>query len=311
MRSAPRLLFAGLVLAGIALSGAGLVAGAANPVPRPGLPELPSVSEQVAGLYDGDGCLRTGAGPGDVDCSVRADEVDEALSHGGAREPRLLQGFSGTHWLGQVDGRGPRVLPESVLLSAGGAFTASGLARNEGTEVLSTLSVTARLVDGAGTELDEVTVTSPVRNVRPGEPVPFAVSSPVAASTVDRVEWSATGGATGDESTRALSWTPFWERPVDGDPVALYLYRDGAGRRPHLLFGSVTAVGGTGVDRPEVVVAQVSADGRLVSLVTASVRGPDGSPVAHLDAGAAGDALVVAADDPPADGETMVWVQGS
>lgn len=311
MPPALRLLFAGIVLAAIALSGAGLVAGASDPAPGSGLPELPSVSEQVAGLYDDDGCLRTGTGPGDVDCSVRADEVDEALSHGGAREPRLLQGFSGSHWLGQVDGRGPRVLPDSVQLSAGGAFSASGLARNEGTEVLSTLSVTARLVDGAGAELDEVTVTSPVRDVRPGEPVPFTFTSPVAASTVHHVEWSATGGATGDEATRALSWTPFWERPVDGDPVALYLYRDGAGRRPHLLFGSVAAVGGAGVDRPEVVVGQVSADGRLVSLASASVRGPDGSPLAHLDAGAAGDALVVGSDDPPADGETMVWVQGS
>jgi len=311
MRSAPRFLIAGTVLAAAALSGAGLVAGAADPSPGSDLPELPSVTEQVAGLYDGDGCLRTGPSADDVDCSIRADEVDDALSHGGVREPRLLQGFSGSHWLGQVDGRGPRVLLDSVALSAEGSFTASGLARNEGTEVLATLSVTVRLVDGAGAELDEVTVVSPVRDIRPGEPVPFALTSPVTASAVDHVEWSATGGATGDEATRALSWTPFWERPVDGEPVALYLYRDGAGPRPHLLFGSVAAVGGTGVDRPEVVVGQVSADGRLASVVSASVRGPDGSPLARLDAGATGDALVVDPGDPPAGGETMVWVQGS
>jgi len=311
MRPAPRFLIAGTVLAAAALSGAGLVAGASDSSPTPGLPELPSVTEQVAGLYDDDGCLHTGPRADEVDCSVRADEVDEALSHGGAREPRLLQGFSGSHWLGQFGGRGPRVLPDSVALSAEGSFTASGLARNEGTEVLATLSVTARLVDGAGAELDEVTVVSPVRDIRPGEPVPFVLTSPMAASTVDHVEWSATGGATGDAATRALSWTPFWERPVDGEPVALYLYRDGAGRRPHLLFGSVAAVGGTGVDRPEVVVGQVSADGRLVSIVSASVRGPDGSPLARLDAGGTGDALVVGPGDPPAGGETMVWVQGS
>jgi hypothetical protein len=311
MRPAPRFLIAGTVLAAAALSGAGLVAGASDPSPSPGLPELPSVTEQIAGLYDDDGCLHTGPRADEVDCSVLADEVDEALSHGGAREPRLLQGFSGSHWLGQVDGRGPRVLPDSVALSPEGSFAASGLARNEGTEVLATLSVTARLVDGAGAELDEVTVVSPVRHIRPGEPVPFALTSPVAVSTVDHVEWSATGGAPGDAATRALSWTPFWERPVDGEPVALYLYRDGAGRRPHLLFGSVAAVSGTGVDRPEVVVGQVSADGRLVSVVSASVRGPDGSPLARLDAGATGDALVVGPGDPPAGGETMVWVQGS
>jgi hypothetical protein len=311
MRPGPRLLLAGSVLVAAALPGAWLVADAADPPPTPGLPELPSVADQVEGLYDGDGCLRTGISRDEVDCSVRAEELDEALSHGGATEPRLLEGFSGTHWLGQVDGRGPRVLPASVGMSTDGSFTASGLARNEGTDVLASLEVTARLLDEDGGEIDVVTVPSPVHDVRPGEPVPFVLSSPVAASAVDRVEWRAAGGDRGDESARALSWTPYWERPTGGEAVDLYLYHDGAGSRPHLLFGSVAAVGEAAVDRPEVVVGRLSADGRLVSVVSASVRGPDGSIQARLEAGSAGDVMVVAPIDPPEGGDTVIWVQGS
>ena len=311
MRPAPRLLIAASVLVAVALPGAGLVAGAADPPPAPGLPELPSVADQVGGLYDGDGCLRTGIRSDDVDCSVRVDELDEALSHGGATEPRLLEGFSGSHWLGQVDGRGPRVLPGSVRVGTEGPFTASGLARNEGTDVLASLEVTARLLDEDGAEIDVVTVASPVHDVRPGEPVPFVLSSPVGASAVDHVEWLVAGGEPGDESTRALSWTPYWERPVGGDAVDLYLYHDGPGSRPHLLFGSVAVVGRAGLDRPEVVVGRLAADGRLVSVASAIVRGPDGSPRGRLDAGSAADAMVVAPTDPPEGGETLVWVQGS
>lgn len=311
MRPSSRFLIAGSVLAAVALPGAGLVAGASDPAPAPGLPELPSVTEQVDGLYDAAGCLRTGTGPDDVDCSVRADEVDEALSHGAATEPRLLEGFAGTYWLGEVDGQGPQVLSASVTVSRTGSFRAIGLARNEGHEVLASLEVTARLVDGAGAELDLVTVASPVHAVRPGEPVPFVLSSPVPASAVDHVEWRAAGGDAGDESARALSWTPYWERPVGGDAVDLYLYGDEAGSRPHLLFGSVADVGGVGLDHPEVVVGHVAADGRLVAMASATVRGPDGTPLEHIDAGSAADAMVVAPSDPPAGGEILVWVQGS
>ena len=45
---------------------------------------------------------------------------------------------------------------------------------------------------------------------------------------VDHVEWQATGVPSGDAARRALSWTPYWERPVGGEPVDLYLYHDGA-----------------------------------------------------------------------------------
>lgn len=309
MRSRAPWILAITLVAGVTLPGAALVAGADDPPPAPTLPELPSVADGVDGLYDEDGCLQTG--PDEVDCSVRADEVDAALSEGGVGETRHLEGFVGSRWLGVVDGRGPTVLPATVERSTTGAFVATGLARNEGTTVLADLVVTARLLDPSGEELAVVTATSPVHDLRPGEPAPFTVRSDVEATSVARVEWAAAGGAAGEARDRALSWTPYWERPEGGDPVDLYLYRDSRDLRPHLLFGSVASVGQSPVDHPEVVVGWLSPQGRLVGFVTAPVRGTDGTALVRLPAGGAADALVVAASAPPAGAETLVWVQGT
>jgi hypothetical protein len=301
------LLLAGAVAATVPVA-AWSLADADEPAAAPELPELPSVADQVEGLYDADGCLITGEG--EVDCSVRADEVDEALSHGPATEPRSLQGFVGSHWLGQVTGTGPEVVPSTVTTATTGSFRADGLVRNHGEVVVGSVEVTARLVGADGAELAVVTATSPVHDVRPGEPVPFTVTADVDAAAVDHVEWSAAGGAEGDQAARALAWTPYWERPVGGEPVDLYLDHDDTGR-PYLLFGSVASVGDTAVAGPEVVVAWLDADGRLVRILSAPVVGPDGAALAELAAGGAADALLSTDVDPPAGGEALVWVQGS
>ncbi len=309
MRSRAPWILAVAVVAALAVPGADLVAGADDPPPPPALPELPSVAGLVDGLYDGDGCLRTGTD--EVDCSVRAAEVDAALSDGGAGATRHLEGFVGSRWLAPVSGGGPTVLPASVARSTAGSFIASGLARNESPTVLATIEVTAQLLDAEGTELAVVTVTSPVHDLRPGEPAPFTLAADVESAAVARVVWTAAGGATGDGHHRALSWTPFWERPADGEPVDLYLYRDGRGPRPHLVFGSVASVGDEPIGRPEVVVGWLSPEGRLIALVVAPVRSPDGASLTSLAAGGAADALVVAETAPPTGAETLVWVQGS
>jgi hypothetical protein len=65
------------------------------------------------------------------------------------------------------------------------------------------------------------------------------------------------------------------------------------------------------VGGPEVVVAWLDADGRLVRTLSAPVVGPDGAALAELPAGGAADTLLTADVDPPAGGEALVWVQGS
>ncbi len=309
MRARTPLLVVGLALVASVPPSAWALATAPDSDPAPGLPELPTVADQVDGLYDDEGCLVTGAH--ETDCTVRADEVDDALSHGPATETRHLEGFVGSRWLGRISGDGPTVVASSVRIRPTGAFTATGLARNEGDTPVDTIQVTARLLDADGVELARETVTSPVHAVRPGEPVPFVLRSTVPAATVVDVEWAAAGIGEADESTRAFAWTPYWERPAGGEPVDLYLHRDGDGPRPYLLFGSAASVGTEAIHQPEVVVAWLSAAGRLLAVTATPLRSPDGSALPALDPGAAADALVVAAAGPPARAEALVWVQGS
>jgi hypothetical protein len=243
---------------------------------------------------------------------VRADALDEALADGGGREARHLEGFVGSHWLGAVRGTGPVVLEPTVSAApVQGAYGAVGLARNEGDHELPAIEVTARLFDDAGVELATATATSPIRGVRPGEPVPFTLVTSVPNDTVASVEWSAAPVATAAATSRRLAWTSWWERPAGGEPVELYLYRDPAGPTPYLLFGSVENVGDASVRSPEVVVAWLDAAGRVVTTTGAPVRDPDGRPEAALDAGGAGDALVAVTGGVPAGAEVLVWMQGS
>lgn len=302
-------ILAGLALAGVALPVRALDAGAAHRLPAAALPELPSVAAEVEGLYDEAGCLHTG--PDEVDCSVPATAVDAALSQGAGGATRHLEGFVGSRWLTGSDHGGPAVLAASIKQTEAGTFAASGLARNEGAVVLATLEVTARLLDAAGDELAVVTVVSPVHDVRPGEPVPFVLTAAVDAEQVDRVDWSASGGTVGDGTRRALAWTPYWERPAGGEAVDLYLYRDPPEDRPHLVFGAVASVGDVRLRRPEVVVGWLGGDGRLLGMVRAPVRGPDGAPRSTLGAGEGGDALIVAGSVLPPGAEALVWVQGT
>jgi hypothetical protein len=141
--------------------------------------------------------------------------------------------------------------------------------------------------------------------------VPFELRTTVAADLVADVEWTAAGSGAAVESARALAWTSYWERPAGGERVDTYLHHDGAGARPHLLFGSAASVGDDPVDQPEVVVAWLSPDGVVTTLAVNPLRAPDGSALGTLEAGAAADALVVAPSAPPAGGEALVWVQGS
>ena len=85
MRSRAPWILALAVVAGLAVPGAGRSRAREDPGPAPALPELPSVADGVDGLYDDEGCLHTG--PTEVDCSVRAAEVDAAQRGRCGRDP--------------------------------------------------------------------------------------------------------------------------------------------------------------------------------------------------------------------------------
>lgn len=305
----PRPLLLLVTATGLAVLAAPLAWRGADAAPTVVDPALPSVAETVEGAYDEDGCLRTG--PAEVDCSVRAEDLDASLADGDGGAPRHLQGFVGPRWLEPTPGTGPRVLETTVERQGGEAapLVLSGLVRNEGAAVLAEVRVTATLLAVDGRVLGTATATSPVTAVRPGEPVPFTVVTDQPAAAVARVRWSA-GGAratVGAETTRALAWTTWFTRPAGGEPVSLYLRQEGTGPRPELVFGGVENVGGAPLGSPRVVAGWLAPDGRLVAWAEAPVVGPAGGPTARLAPGASADALVVTDAVPPSGSELLVW----
>ena len=309
-RRATTVLSAGVLLA-LALPLSWALADGGGATRRPTLPTLPPVAEQVEGLYDEQGCLRTALD--EVDCSVRADEVDEALIDGGPAEERHLAGFVGPQYLAHPRGAGPVVLEDTVRVRrTGGTWAARGLARNEGELTLARVEVAARLLDRSGALLAEVDGTSPVTDVRPGEPVPFDLVVDLPADAVADVEWSARAVGGGDGIHRTLGWTVWWEEPAGDRPaIDLYLYREtGPGPHPHVVFGSVENVGDEPVAAPEVVMAWLDGRGRVALVATAPVRDAAGRPATALAPGTAADALVRRDRPVPAGAAAMVWVQG-
>ena len=307
MRARTPLLVAGLAVAAASPSGRGWPRRTRRTPPRP----CPSCrrwpSRSTACTTRPAACAWA---TGEVDCSIRAEEVDRALSHGPATETRHLEGFVGSALARAGDGAGPTVVGPSVGVDHR-LVPGPGLARNEGTVAVETIEVTARLLDAAGAELATVTGASPVHDVRPGEPVPFDAVDRRARFLRGRGRVVGDGRRTGDGSARALAWTPYWERPVGGEPVDLYLHRDGGRRPPVPPVRLGRGRRWRGVDEPEVVVAWLTAGGQVAAIASAPVRAPDGSPWPPCPPAVPPTPSWWPTADPPAGGEVLVWVQGS
>lgn len=237
---------------------------------------------------------------------------------GVAPDSTALPGVGGVDVETPVPAGGVVVVENSVALDPRAAtWTARGLVRNDTADVLDEVSVEATLV-GADGSLTTARADSPVRAVRPGEPVPFVIEADLPRADVASVRWTATGVAGGDASSRELTLATYWTRPY-GDPRPVRIpARDESttSARPFLLFGSVTATtAGAGVDRPVVTAAWRDADGRITDVRTVPAVAPDGAAVAALAPGAAADFLVVVDDavlGPAADAAPpMLWGGGS
>jgi hypothetical protein len=273
------------------------------------VPELPGVEERFEGLYDEDGCLRTGED--DRDCSVTAEEIDEVLAGNSVDDVRHLAGFTGSHWTDQPAAGRPVVLEDTVDVSIDADLELSGLVRNETSETVSVIEVSATVRDGRGEVISVLTGPAGVGTVRSGEPVPFVLSGPAPAAAVARVEWSATildAPLVG----RDLEWQSYWEQPGGRrDPVENHLYREvGPGPHPNVVFGSVRNIGSAPAADVAVVIAWLDDGGRIAAIGRSTALDPAGGPVPSLSAGSAADVLVVNAEV-PLGAEALTWVSAS
>lgn len=244
------------------------------------VPTLPPVDERLPGAYDEDGCLILTEGR---DCGAPAEAVDDALA--GDESARTVRGFQGPLFVTDVSADVVAVLEETVSIAPSGAWSATGLLRNETTSPVLAPTITATLLGADGAVVDEVEGSVLVAPVRPGEPAPFTVESDVDATAVASVTWAVSdAGGDAPAGTRDLELATYFVEPAgQRDPLGLYLYDEtGPGPHPYVLFGSVTDLADIDATNPTVVAAWLDADGRVRALTESAAVDSAGDPVEAL-----------------------------
>ena len=129
-------------------------------------------------------------GGGTTVCPARSARTTARETFGfGAMPWRRLMGFEGPYYATEVRGTGVHVMTASVGLTAADSWSVVGLVRNDTERIATDIIVTARLTRPDGGELASASAPVAVRNVRPGEPAPFAISTTAPLSAVGGVQW--------------------------------------------------------------------------------------------------------------------------
>lgn len=130
---------------------------------------------------------------------------------------RNLRGFRGFYYTDDVGGEGVVILPPSLNISSEGKWSAMGLARNETTDNVYGVTVTAQLLSAQGTVLETLSAQALVKNIRPGEPAPFRIASSIPADQVKAVIWSTVEEAAGPDISREANIMTWWQLPFGSD----------------------------------------------------------------------------------------------
>lgn len=117
--------------------------------------------------------------------SVAETEMDDSIQ-------RSVVGFVGPNYTNYVVGEGISILENSLSVSETGYWEAMGLMRNESQTVIGEVDLFVELLSEDGVILETVAANAPVKNVRPGEPAPFILTSTTDSSLVAEVVWNAT-----------------------------------------------------------------------------------------------------------------------
>ena len=102
---------------------------------------------------------------------------------------QALYGYAGSYYnTTKLDGQ-VVVLTQSVYAWPTAIWKVSGMLRNQTRCPIHVTKLTARLLGAGGKVLASVTTTVPVADLRPGEPGPFVIEGPSAASEVKAIDW--------------------------------------------------------------------------------------------------------------------------
>jgi hypothetical protein len=156
------------------------------------------------------------------------------------------------------------MLSETITTSAtpDGGFSAVGLVRNEmAMQLISAATITGELIGASGQVISKATTEALVVPIRPGEPAPFHLTSPVSFKDVAdvrwRVEWSVEPNKA-KASYRDVEVT-MWGKPRPwGSRDKLDLTEWDTKSRPpfpYLEVGTVENLSGVDIPNPEMIVA--------------------------------------------------------
>lgn len=172
-------------------------------------------------------------------------------------EFKTLLGYSGPFYnVEKLNGR-LAVLAETVRVSPRELWQASGMVRNQSCQPMRIASLTARLFGQDGKLLDVATATLPLDTLRPGEPAPFVIKSPVLTAAVHRVEWQ------------------IEDVPDSDTPRAFRMVTHEAGRTlndTYSLYGSIYNLAESAAPSVHVVAAWLDRQGKVLHVASPQIR---------------------------------------
>jgi hypothetical protein len=190
----------------------------------------------------------------------------------------VAPGYAGPQYEDRASGR-VIVLTNTLANEKGSTWGTAGLLLNESATVVELSNVTGILLDRTGKEIVSVEAALLLPTMRPGEPVPFTVSSTISSEEVASVTWkiSYARGLREDrikamsvertpETRRTLDFSTYWTRPY-GEHDRLYGYpqNDTAeGPYPYVVFGSIHNYGALPIEDASMVAAWLDNAGRVI-----------------------------------------------
>jgi len=300
-----RTLFLSLIVLGV-YGGVVVALTQETPATKVTLPTLPPKSVLYPGVYDEEGCLRLAPDEGGRVCPPAHGVA--SLAH----DPRVsanLKGFRGPHYTDTVTGQGIVLLHDTLNYATAGNWSVAGLVRNESLRDAGVVTVTATLLDSAGTVIEKVSAQAPVVGLRPGEPSPFVVRSQVPVHQVAKVEWLVDEQPLRTPVTRDFLVQTYYQLPYGVATVRGKARQDAP--YPYVLAAGFRNLGRP-VSNPRLVAAWLDEQGRVLWVESASLA--DGF-VSTIDKDGIALFDQVKVSDPAIAGKLidqtlMLWVMG-
>ncbi len=181
---------------------------------------------------------------------------------------KKLRGFIGSQYLSNFINRDISIVEKSINFLKTDNWEVLGLVRNETSENLDGVKISAELFDNNGKLLERVSTETLVNNIRPGEPSPFNIKSSINREMVYDVKWEFVKLEINDEYNRDFNILINYEIPFG---VSQYM---GIKRNdypyPYILGTSFDLLSGE-ISSGDIIVAWNDSEGKIIWIEESSL----------------------------------------